>query len=111
MPCQARLDIHGALHHIRRHRRTGHLYENRYKSILCEEDGSLIRYIHLNPIRARIVKTMETLDSYPWSGHSVIMGKNKREWTDAEYVLTQFGGSGNRKAFGCKHICHFKSSY
>ena len=88
-----------AIHFNRRHRRTGHLFENRYKSILCEEDRyllALIRYIHLNPIRAGIVKTMETLDSYPWSGHSVIMGKNKREWTDAEYVLAQFGGSGKR---------------
>src|SRR4030065_1951743 len=52
-----------AIHFNRRHRRTGHLFENRYKSILCEEDKyllALIRYIHLNPIRAGIVKTMET---------------------------------------------------
>ncbi len=88
-----------AIHFNRRHGRTGHLFENRYKSILCEEDKyllALIRYIHLNPIRAGIVKNMEELDNYPWSGHSVIMGKYKHEWMDAEYVLAQFGGSGKR---------------
>ncbi len=49
----------------RRHRRTGHLFENRYKSILCDEDNyllALIRYIHLNPVRARLVATLEQLD-------------------------------------------------
>ncbi len=87
------------IHFNRRHGRTGHLFENRYKSILCEEDRyllALIRYIYLNPIRAGIVKNMEELDNYPWSGHSVIMGKYKHEWMDAEYVLAQFGGSGER---------------
>src|SRR3989304_1672145 len=52
----------------RRHNRTGHLFENRYKSILCEEDTYLlilVRYIHLNPIRAKIV-TMDQLDRYVW---------------------------------------------
>ncbi|MBW2312487.1 MAG: transposase, partial [Deltaproteobacteria bacterium] len=54
----------------RRHKRTGHLFENRYKSILCEEDRyllALIRYIHLNPVRAGIIKNISKLDSYPWS--------------------------------------------
>ena len=51
----------------RRHRRTGHLFENRYKSILCDEDNyllALIRYIHVNPVRAGIVTTLKELDSY-----------------------------------------------
>lgn len=84
----------------RRHRRTGHLFENRYKSILCDEDNyllSLIRYIHLNPIRADIVTTIEQLDRYPWSGHRTIMGKVKHPWMDTEYVLSQFGNT-RRKA-------------
>ncbi len=45
----------------RRHNRTGHLFQNRYKSILCDEENyllALIRYIHLNPVRARIVNTI-----------------------------------------------------
>ena len=36
-----------------------------------------VRYIHLNPLRARLVKDLKALDSYPYSGHSVLMGKRK----------------------------------
>lgn len=46
----------------RKHRRTGHLFQNRYKSVLCEEENyllALVRYIHLNPIRANIIQTLE----------------------------------------------------
>jgi len=80
----------------RRHHRHGHLFQNRYKSIVCEEDPyfrELVRYIHLNPLRAGNVKSIEELDRYPWSGHSVIMGKLKRDWQDAAYVLRWFGVS------------------
>ena len=58
----------------RRHRRHGQLFQNRYKSILCQEDAyfrELVRYIHLNPLRARLVKDLKALDKYPFSGHSV----------------------------------------
>jgi putative transposase len=85
-----------AVYFNHKYHRTGHLFENRYKSIICEEDRyllALIRYIHLNPIRAGIVKTHEELDQYKWSGHSVIMGKQKREWMDTRYVLAQFGNT------------------
>jgi len=78
----------------RRHRRTGHLFENRYKSILCDEDKyllALVRYIHLNPVRARIVTTLKKLDRYPWSGHSAVMGNARQDWMDTVYVLSQFG--------------------
>jgi putative transposase len=78
----------------RRHRRHGHLFQNRYKSILCEEDAylqELVRYIHLNPLRAGIVKDLGELSSYRYSGHCVLMGKKKREWQDRDYVLRYFG--------------------
>ena len=55
----------------RRHKRSGHLFQNRYKSIVCEEDPyllELIRYIHLNPLRAGLVKDLGGLDEYPWTG-------------------------------------------
>ena len=74
----------------RRHRRHGQLFQNRYKSILCQEDLyllELVRYIHLNPLRARIVKELKELDRYPYCGHSVLMGKHEREWQGADYVL------------------------
>ena len=82
-----------------RHKRTGHLFQNRYKSILCDEENyllALIRYIHLNPVRAQIVKTIGELDRYPWSGHSAIVGKAKRSWMDIDTVLSQFGEKKKR---------------
>jgi REP element-mobilizing transposase RayT len=63
-----------------RHRRAGHLFQNRYKSVICEEDPyllELIRYIHLNPLRAGIVTDLKELDRYPWCGHSAILGRRK----------------------------------
>jgi len=74
----------------RRHRRHGQLFQNRYKSILCQEDLyllELVRYIHLNPLRARNVKRLRELGRYPYCGHSVLMGKIKREWQDTDYIL------------------------
>jgi putative transposase len=78
----------------RRHKRYGHLFQNRYKSILCEEDPYLLeltRYIHLNPLRGGIVKNLKELKFYAWSGHSTIMGKRKRRWQDVGTVLGYFG--------------------
>lgn len=89
-----------AQYYNRRHKRTGHLFENRYKSILCDEDNyllALVRYIHLNPLRADIVKTVEELNRYPWCGHRTILGRATHAWMDVEYVLAQFG-STRRKA-------------
>jgi len=78
----------------RRHKRYGHLFQNRYKSIVCEEDvyfQELVRYIHLNPLRAGIVQNLEQLDRSPGSGHGVLMGKVNYSWQDVEYVLSWFG--------------------
>jgi REP element-mobilizing transposase RayT len=78
----------------RRHRRIGHLFQNRYKSIVCEEEGyllELVRYIHLNPLRALSVKSLKELDNYRWTGHSVLVGKNRNDWQEKGYVLSQFG--------------------
>ena len=64
----------------KRHKRTGHLFQNRYKSVVCEEDPyllELIRYIHLNPLRAKLVQDLKELDKYPWAGHSAILGRRK----------------------------------
>jgi len=80
----------------RRHNRTGHLFENRYKSILCDEENyllALVRYIHLNPIRANIVKSIEELDRYSWSGHRAVIGKADFPWMDRNQVLNEFGGT------------------
>ena len=64
----------------RRHRRHGHLFQNRYKSIVCQEDvylKELVRYIHLNPLRAGMVTSVHELARYRHSGHGVVMGSLK----------------------------------
>ena len=80
--------------HNRRHRRYGHLFQNRYKSILCQEDIyllELVRYIHLNPLRAGLVPDIKALDSYPYSGHSVLMAKTNHDWQNTDKILKLFG--------------------
>ena len=79
-----------AQYYNRRHGRTGHLFENRYKSILCDEETyllALVRYIHLNPVRAKVVRTMKELDGYPWSGHRMLIGRDENRWMDRGHVL------------------------
>lgn len=83
-----------AQYYNRQHHRSGHLFENRYKSILCDEDTyllALVRYIHLNPVRAKIISKLEGLDRYPWTGHRLIMDKKIVPWMDTEFVLARFG--------------------
>ena len=77
-----------------RHHRHGHLFQNRYKSIICEEEPyflKLVSYIHLNPLRAGLVTSFEELANYPWSGHATVINRIKRDWQDREYVLLYFG--------------------
>jgi putative transposase len=88
-----------AIRYNRKYRRQGHLFQNRYKSIVCDEDRyllELVRYIHLNPLRAGVVGTLEELDRYPWSGHSVLVGRVDRKWQDREGVLRHFGETPKR---------------
>ncbi len=78
----------------RKYKRHGQLFQNRYKSIVCQEDTyfqELVRYIHLNPLRAGMVPHLGALNSYPYCGHSALMGKRKRPWQDVDYVLHSFG--------------------
>ena len=77
----------------KKYRRHGQLFQNRYKSILCQEDPylkELVRYIHLNPLRAGLVEDMKKLDKHPWCGHSVLMNKTKQAWQNVDYVYGLF---------------------
>jgi putative transposase len=77
-----------------RHKRVGHLFQNRFKSIVVEEEPyllELVRYIHLNALRAGLVRNVGQLDRYRWSGHATLMGVVERPWQDTEYVLERFG--------------------
>lgn len=77
----------------RRHGRSGHLFQNRYRSILCQEDAylkELVRYIHLNPLRAHVVQNMHALNVYKYSGHGALAGAHVHEWQSADWVLSFF---------------------
>ena len=92
----ARLLTGYAVSFNKRHHRHGPLFQNRYKSILCQEDAyltELVRYIHLNPLRARIIPDLNGLLRYPWCGHGVLMGKRVRPFQDSAYVLSYFGST------------------
>ena len=76
----------------RKHRKVGHLFQGRYKAIVCDKDEyllSLVRYIHLNPIRANMVRK---LDEYPYSGHRHYVEGRVSEVLEPERVLDMFGG-------------------
>ena len=78
----------------RRYRRVGYLFQGRFKSTVVEDDPyllELVRYIHLNPLRARIVSNLDALDQYPWSGHAVLMGARQYVAQDTGAVLGLFG--------------------
>ena len=72
-----------------RHGRKGHLFQNRYKSVVVEEEPyflELVRYISLNCVRAGLIGTMAELDVYPFGGHAVIVGKREYPAQDIEGV-------------------------
>lgn len=83
-----------ASYYNRRHNRSDYVFQNRYSSILCDENNyllKLIRYIHLNPVRAKLLEDISTLASYPWTGHSGILGKHQQPWHSIDEVLVNFG--------------------
>jgi len=76
----------------KRYRKVGHLFQGRYKAILCDKEIyllELIRYIHLNPVRAGVVRDPE---EYPWTGHVSYSRKGNETLIDADLVLSQFSG-------------------
>jgi len=77
----------------RRHKRHGQLFQNRYKSILCQEDTylkKLVRYIHLNPVRTKLAQNLSSLKKYKFCGHGMLAGTKGHPWQDDEYVLKYF---------------------
>ena len=75
----------------RRHQRVGHLFQGRYKSLIVQEDrhlGALVRYIHRNPVRARIVHRAR---DYVWSSDRFFRQTPSPQWMDVEETLRSFG--------------------
>ncbi len=76
-----------------REKRTGHLFQGRYKAVLVDRDSyllELVRYIHLNPVRAGLVPKHE---EYPWSSHRTYLGREMLPWLTTDWILGQFGKS------------------
>jgi putative transposase len=79
----------------KKYKRRGYLFQDRFKSIATQEQlylENLVRYVHLNPIRAGILKDIKSLDNYPWSGHCALIGKKECAFQDCDTVLRRFGG-------------------
>lgn len=83
-----------AVYFNRRHQRAGHLFQNRYHSILCQTDSyllPLLRYVHSNPLDAGVVPDIDALDSYLWCGHRVLMGNGILAGQATDEILGYFG--------------------
>lgn len=80
----------------RRHNRAGHLFQNRFKSFVVDDENyllELIRYIHLNPVRASILDDFSALGSWPFTGHATLMGNIPRVWVSTDEVLLRLSST------------------
>ncbi len=84
-----------AVNYNLRHRRCGHLFQNRYKSIICGQEEYFLQaapYIHLNPLRAGLVKDLQDLGNYPWSGHRALVTGEPDGILYESGLLEHYGG-------------------
>jgi hypothetical protein len=80
----------------KKHKRSGHLFQNRYKSSAIDSERyllELIRYIHLNPIRSGIVPSLEKLAAYRWTGHFEIMAFGRLPWEKHPFIRDFFSSA------------------
>jgi putative transposase len=95
----ARLGTGYARYFNLRHHRVGHLFQNRFRSILVEFDAhrqQLVSYVHLNPVRAGLVRSVEELGDYPWTGHAELMGRRRGRVVSVAEVLRWFDEDPSR---------------
>lgn len=81
----------------KKYRLAGHCFQGRYKAILCDRDAyllTLVRYLHLNPVRAGLVQAPE---EWRWSSHKAYLESVPPSWVSAEQILGQFRRSGPRR--------------
>ena len=84
----------------KKYNRVGHLFQNRYKSILVQAENyllKLVRYIHLNPLKAGLVRDYKMLDRYLWTGHSGLIHPGYYPWQETAKVLNTFSGNKTNK--------------
>ena len=91
----------------------GQVFQDRYKSIVCDGDSyftELVRYIHLNPLRMKLVRDLKELEKYPYCGHGTILGNagkavaRLRECAGAVWEAS-FRGGGGVPAIYCGGSC------
>ena len=80
------------LYFNRKYNLVGHLFQGRYRAILCDRDSyllELVRYLHLNPVRSKLVKDPA---EYRWSSHGIYLGKGagQTKFVQTEWILSQF---------------------
>jgi putative transposase len=78
----------------KRENKRGYLFQDRFKSLATQDQGyveELVRYIHLNPVRAGICRSIEDLACYAWCGHAGLIGKKKYDFQNTADVLRRFG--------------------
>ena len=83
----------------RTHRHRGHLFQGRYHAIVCDRESyllELVRYIHLNPVRAKMVQQP---GEWQWSGHGEYLGKDQRGLIDPRPVMEEFRTAARYEAF------------
>ncbi len=83
-----------AVHFNNRHKRAGHLFQNRYKDIVCQEDAyllELVRYINLNPLKSMLVADVKLLEGFRFCSHNLLVKKTKRpDWFGKDEILGLF---------------------
>jgi putative transposase len=88
-----------ARYYSKKYNRRGYLFQDRFKSIATQDQSyveEIIRYIHLNPYRAGICKTIARLACYPWSGHAALLGNAQGGIMDTNPVLRRFSPDRKR---------------
>ncbi len=95
------------VHYNRRHRRSGHLYQGRYKAILVDTDNYLLelsRYLHLNPVRLKryfqleVKEKRKIIRTYPWSSYrGYVYLKHRQPFVTYSTVLEMVGGGEDRE--------------
>jgi REP-associated tyrosine transposase len=86
-------------YHNRTYKKVGHLFQGRYKAILCQKDAyllELVRYIHLNPVRSKLARSAE---NYPYSGDRAYRAGKPSAIIDPGTVLKMIGGPAGYRKF------------
>ena len=79
-----------------RHKTCGHLFAGRYKALPVDHSGTgylrtVCDYVHLNPVRAKLIKPRAALESYPWSSYRQYLVRNRPPWLRVDRLMGETG--------------------